>query len=199
MILFFDTETTGKADMRSSPDAAHQPRIVQLAALLTDDKGEEMASINLIIKPDGFTIPDEAASIHGITTEIANKYGVGEKVALHVFDHFIIQSTLRVAHNIPFDAFMLSRGSEIRSEILKKDRFCTMAAMTPVCKLPGRCGDYKWPRLQEAYQHAFGKPFEGAHDALADVRACKEIYFWLKNRTNQAAQPTPEAKEPVTT
>ena len=37
MILFFDTETTGKADFKSSPDAAHQPRLVQFAALLMDE------------------------------------------------------------------------------------------------------------------------------------------------------------------
>lgn len=38
---------------------------------------------------------------------------------------------------------------------------------------------YEWPRLQEAYKHAFGKEFEGAHDAMSDIRATKEIYFWL--------------------
>jgi DNA polymerase-3 subunit epsilon len=187
MILFFDTETTGKADMRSSPDAAHQPRIVQLAALLTDDKGEEKASINLIIKPDGFTIPVEASAIHGITTEIALLFGVEEIAALHVFDQLLMRSRLAVAHNIDFDGFMLSRKSRIRQERLFRSWFCTMKATTDVCQLPGPYG-FKWPKLQEAHQHCFGKPFDGAHDALADVRACKAVYFWLLAN----ARPTDE-------
>lgn len=75
MITFFDTETTSKADFRSPPDAPHQPRLVQFAALLCDDAGEEVSSVSIIIKPNGFTIPEEASKIHGITTEIANARG----------------------------------------------------------------------------------------------------------------------------
>jgi len=32
--------------------------------------------------------------------------------------------------------------------------FCTMEAATPVVAIPGRYGHrYKWPSLEEAYQH----------------------------------------------
>jgi hypothetical protein len=68
--------------------------------------------------------------------------------------------------------------------------------MVNICKLPSKYpGEYKWPRLIEAYRHAFGKDFTGAHDALADVRACKEIYFWLKVQTPVIP---PAYKAPVT-
>jgi len=60
-----------------------------------------------------------------------------------------------------------------------RDSFCTMKAMTGVCKLPGMYDDYKWPKLTEAYRHCYGKEMEGAHDALADVRGCAEVYRWL--------------------
>lgn len=181
MILFFDTETTGKAHFHLSSDDPHQPRIVQLAALLTDDEGEELGSLNVIIKPDGFVIPDEAAGIHGITTEKATACGVSEQAALHVFDNLLAQSTTCVAHNFQFDCLVISRGSEIRPQELSRRAFCTMLAMTPICKLPGNL-DYKWPRLQEAYRHCFEREFVGAHDALADVRACRDVYFWLKKQ-----------------
>lgn len=46
MILFYDTETTGKADFRAAPDAAHQPRLVQLAAILANpDTGPTIPTI----------------------------------------------------------------------------------------------------------------------------------------------------------
>lgn len=54
-----------------------------------------------------------------------------------------------------------------------------MKAMTPICKLPGTYDDFKWPRLSEAYRFAFNEDFSGAHDAMADVRACLRIYRWI--------------------
>jgi DNA polymerase-3 subunit epsilon len=184
MILFFDTETTGKCDFGAEPDAEHQPRLVQLGALLTDELGNELASVDLIIKPNGFEIPLAASSIHGITTGLALKCGVEELAALHVFDQLLMQSELAVAHNFDFDRVVMSRGSRIRADRLVRDNFCTMRAMTPICKIPNQYGydDYKWPRLQEAYRHAFECDFDGAHDAMADVRACAEIFFWLRKQ-----------------
>lgn len=185
--LIFDCETSGKADFRSPPEAKHQPRIVQLAAILIDAAGEELAQLNVIIRPDGFTIPEEAAAIHGITTEKALACGISEIAATHVFDQMLAIAKVAVAHNLDFDRHMLSRGSAIRATELRVRGFCTMRAMTPVCKLPGNYGDFKWPKLQEAHKHAFGTEFDGAHDALADVRACARVYRWLMEQKAQVA------------
>jgi DNA polymerase-3 subunit epsilon len=194
MILFFDSETTGKADFRADADAPHQPRLVQLAAILADDNGIELASLSVIIKPVGYEIPPESTAIHGISHDLATRAGVGEITATHMFDQLLIQSTVAAAHNFDFDKLILSRGSQIRAKRLAQSNYCTMHAMTPICRLPGRYGDYKWPKLQEAYRFAFGKEFDGAHNALADVRACKEIYFWLM-ANKQPYQPEPAAME----
>lgn len=67
-ILFFDTETTGKADLKASPEAEFQPRIVQLAAILCDEAAKEVCSVNIIINPV-VDIPVEASGIHGKQTE----------------------------------------------------------------------------------------------------------------------------------
>lgn len=180
MILFFDTETTGKANFKAPPDANGQPRIVQLAAILTDQDGGEVASLNLIIKPVGFEIPPEASSIHGITTEKAIATGVPRLHALLLFSSLAEIATLYCCHNSDFDLFMIDGECDRMSiEVPSRKVFCTMKETTELCQLPGAYG-FKWPRLQEAYRHIFKKDFVGAHDALADVRACKDIYFWLK-------------------
>lgn len=183
MILFFDTETTGKADFRAAPGAKHQPRLVQLGAILAAEDGKEMSAINLIIKPKDYEIAAEAAAIHGITTAIATGYGVDMEDALRIFAEFCRKPQQVVAHNITFD-LLIARGEFIRAGIDDpfegSKTFCTMHAMTDHCQLPGNYGDYKWPKLQEAHKYAFGKEFDGAHDANADVRACAAIYFWLK-------------------
>jgi DNA polymerase III subunit epsilon len=179
-LLFFDTETTGKADFRSAPEAEHQPRVVQLVALLTDAAGTEIASVSVIVKPYRFLIPDEAAAIHGITTERAIDLGVPLAHALGVFSSLGRIATHLVAHNIAFDAFLL-RGECLRmvTDYPVRPEYCTMKTMTEVCRIPGPHG-FKWPRLQEAYQHCFGREFAGAHNALADVRACRDIYLWQR-------------------
>jgi len=96
------------------------------------------------------------------------------------------QGDIWIAHNIPFD-FMVWKSMQFRAGFLESRRgyprqFCTMNATTEICKLPGRFGKYKWPKLSEAYFHATGKELEGAHDAMVDVKACKEIFFWLKEK-----------------
>lgn len=187
--LFIDTETTGKADLRSDPAADHQPRIVQLAAILCDSGKKEVASLNLVIKPR-VDIPEEASAIHGITNVYAQTYGVLAFHSLYILGGLLRRCDLVVGHNIEFDWFMLRGEFERENTTLPlKPTFCTMKAMTPICRIPGRYEDFKWPRLNEAYRHAFTRDFDGAHDALADVRACKEVYFWLQDRGAQI--PTP--------
>jgi DNA polymerase III subunit epsilon len=194
MKLFIDTETTGKADFYAEPSAKHQPRVVQLAALLTDDKGGEAASFCFIIRPDGFEIPPDVSKIHGITQEFAAANGIAGGMAMEMLRELAVKADTYVAHNIGFDALMLAVEADrmvcdLKGPLDRKRWFCTMAATTPICKLPGNYGKYKWPKLIEAHQFAFGTGFEGAHDALADVRACKRIYFWLKEREKPGSEP----------
>lgn len=71
-ILFFDTETTGIPDFKSPSDAPHQPHLVEVAALVIDEDTRQVINgFHSMVRPDGWTIPDEVAAIHGITTERA--------------------------------------------------------------------------------------------------------------------------------
>lgn len=68
--LFFDTETTGTRNYKApSTDTRNWPRLVQIAWILTDEEGNRTHEGNLIVKPDGFTIPADAVRVHGITTQ----------------------------------------------------------------------------------------------------------------------------------
>ncbi len=177
MNLFFDTETTGKANMKLPAAHPSQPRLVQLACILAEGE-DELAVLSVIVKPVGFTIPEQASSVHGITTEIATAKGVALAAALALFKELADRATQYVAHNIGFDLLVMER--ELGTWV-ERPTFCTMEAMTPICELPGPYG-FKWPRLAEAYEHAFQTPLVDAHDALADVRACKRIYDWLQKK-----------------
>ncbi len=180
-------------------DDPSQPYLVQLACLLCDESGEELQSASLIIRPEGFEIPPAASAIHGITQEIALACGVSARAAVSLFCGFARNALTLVAHNIAFDRFIIT-SQQIRTPstaaavlpFADRELFCTMAAATPLCKLPGKYDSYKWPKLIEAYRHFFNADFGDAHDALADVTATKDIYFEMRRLEKLASEPTPE-------
>ncbi|GAA0567714.1 3'-5' exonuclease [Halomonas salifodinae] len=194
-ILFFDTETTGLPDWKVPSDSEHQPHLVQLAAILADaDSRQELATLDLVIAPDGWEIPDEVAEIHGITTEHAAAVGVSESTAVNLLFE-LWAGHRRVAHNRTFDQRILRIAakrylSEGDVEAwADKDAFDdTMLLAKPIMELPPK-GKYGWksPKLSEAYEHFIGKPLENAHSAMADARACMEVYWALLDHQAKAA------------
>ena len=184
--VFFDTETTG---------VGKYDRIVQLAWLTSDAHGKILRSVNHIVRPDGFTIPYNATKIHGISTEKAQQEGQPINFVLNDFSSDVLKSKALVAHNIKFDLRMLRHELAISNTdcgIDDKDHLCTMKSSTNWCELPkpsGRAG-FKSPKLMELHQLLFLEGFQGAHDALADVRATHRCFFELLNRgvIDQAGQ-----------
>jgi len=77
MYLFFDTETTGLPKNWKAPvtDLNNWPRMIQIAWILCDDKGNRIESDDFIIKPENFHIPIDAVRVHGISTETAINEG----------------------------------------------------------------------------------------------------------------------------
>ncbi len=184
MYLFFDTETTGLPKKWNAPvtDVDNWPRLVQIAWQQYDNDGKRMSAKDYIIKPDGYIIPAEAAKVHGITTERAEKEGVALQGVLEEFAALIAVADVLVAHNINFDEKII--GSEfirgnIESGLFETERICTMKSSTDFCKLPGNYG-YKWPKLSELHIKLFQKDFEEAHDASVDIEACARCFWELK-------------------
>lgn len=194
MILAFDTETTGLPDYRAPSDAAHQPHLVQLAMLLLDEDLTERASVSLIIKPDGWEIPEDVAKIHGIDTAAAARLGVPEKVATDLFVSMLYGTGARaLAHNVDFDqrimriAMLRCGYDKAWQERQTVESLCTLKASTHIVNLPptpkmvaAGFNKPKPPKLSECIEFFFQEPLEGAHDALVDVRACVRVFRHLQ-------------------
>lgn len=194
MYLFFDTETTGLPDYKLPLEDDNQPHIVQLACLLTNEDGREMITWKSPIVPEGYEIDeqDRAFEVNKISNDIARRYGVTLAQSLRMFRSFEQRATLKVAHNYRFDGFLL-KAAHVRAGLEPMDppidRYCTMKGISEVMKLPptdamvaaGFTDKPKSAKLAEAYRFCTGKDLENAHDALADVRAAKDVFFWLKD------------------
>lgn len=189
--LFFDTETTG-VKTKWTPD--FKPALVQLGAILQDlDTKRVLAEINLVNCEVG-EIPEAASDVHGITTEMAKTIGIQAVLIDEVFARLMKKADIVVAHNINYDLDVVEDNMpRTQSVVGTVPTFDTMASSLYIVKAPltakqvyyftskGLPPDapYKSPNLIETHQHFYGKPFEGAHDAMADIRACRDIFFTL--------------------
>lgn len=193
MLLFFDTETTGLPDWRSPSYANHQPHLVQIAALLCDDDGNEVEDWQTIVKPKpGAVFAPEAVKAHGITPERAMAEGVDLEEAWSTFSRFIEAANGIVGHNVSFDIrIMRIAGFRVSGEKWESPlpHRCTMRMADKIMKLPPtekmKAAGFtksKPPNLTECMNFFFNEPLEGAHDAMTDVRACKRVYFAIKER-----------------
>jgi DNA polymerase-3 subunit epsilon len=203
--LTYDTETTGQWKYDLPAEHADQPRLVQMGAILADDEARVLGEINLIVKPDGWTIPAEASDIHGITTDLATRVGIPLVLVMGAFSNLASLCNVAIAFNNEFDRGIVKRESLFlqkpnRLEESHVTQHCMMKEMTPICKIPkpayyrrNPSDPYKWPSLAEAYQHVFGKPFEGTqHNAMEDVRATARLYyalFWKRRETGTQLMP----------
>ena len=188
MYLFFDTETNGlpKSEIINGVKTTVYPRVIQLAYILLNDKFEEVQSYCELIQPDGWEIPNQQFWIeNGYSTEQNRLKGVSIRHALNFFTQAIDQCHTMVAHNIAFDTPVLvseMNRYKITAQNKTSTKICTMKSTVDFCKLPSPRGGYKWPKLIELHNVLFGVGFDGAHDALEDVRATVRCFIELKNR-----------------
>jgi DNA polymerase III subunit epsilon len=201
MILVFDSETTGLPAFNLPAENPSQPHIVQLGAILYDQGRRVVSELNLLVRPDGWTIDPGAAAIHGITQEAAMKYGLKLERVIKLFIDLADRAELLVAHNYSFDERMIRRElhhmalPSLAEAMRARLNYCTMKASTPILNLPPtekmvRAGfnKPKNPNLGEDYKHFTGLTLEGAHDAMADVRACAAVYFAMNPLPKSPAQ-----------
>lgn len=184
MYLFIDTETTGLIDRKKDLMDPSQPRVAQLAVVLVTPQAEIIEEYQSIVKPDGWIIPEGAAKIHGITTERAAEEGRPIVEVVAKYREMRKKASMRVAHNISYDSMMMKREELLQELPVMEEaeaKYCTMMAGTNIAKIPHplRRG-VKWPTLVELHTHFFGEAFEGAHDAMADVKACIKCFFKIQ-------------------
>lgn len=169
--------------------------------MVVDGTGRELSAVERIVKPDGFTIPTEAANIHGITTEMARNSGIRLVEALVEFAAALEQSKTVIAHNVDYDRPVLEAEfirAGMNCSLGSKQLICTKDSSTAYCALPGRYG-YKWPTLDELHRKLFDAPMGAAHNALVDVRACMKCFYELEERGVISSGSSYSASEAVST
>ena len=179
--LIFDTETGGFPNKKLELTNPKQPPTVQIGAILCN-RERVLGELNMILTVGDREINPHAAKVHGMNAQFCNKYGVNPGEALAAFDALVKKADVLVCHNFAFDVQMLemlyaTEMESMLSNFRAKPNFCTMLGTVDYCNLPGRYNKPKWPKLEELHTKLFGKSFDGAHDAMEDVRATVRCFM----------------------
>lgn len=176
-VLIFDTETSGFPEQGG--------RLLQFAAHVCDLSYNPPLTIQefstLVKCPD--EVQKGAFAVHGISQEMSQT-GLDPLAVCRWIAGVAAKCEMIVAHNSQFDIKVMDfefRRSELGG-FNPPNVFCTMKASTELCELPGRYGNFKWPKLEEALPILCGETLEGAHDALADTRGCRLLFLELAKR-----------------
>ena len=178
-ILFFDTETTGLPPKNSKWDEDFNefPYLAEIAWIF----GRKTESH--IIRPDGWTIPEDASKIHGITQEYAAEHGEPLAEVLEKFIADCRQAHLICGHNIYFDISVVKanimrhlgkefyNAADVEMALFKGKRIDTMRASMKWVDARFSSGRLKFPSLMELYSRCFPDETYQEHQALDDVRA----------------------------
>lgn len=195
-ILVFDVETTGLPVRESYYKRFPEPRkfefyngsrIVELAYKVYNDKNQLVKALSVLIKPNDFEIQN--SDIHGITQEMAVKYGTRIDIALANFLIDVDNVDLLVSHNIDFDLSivlaemwrMISLGQNTHNinyldieTLSSKKNVCTMKEGQK------QLGYLRYPKLVDLYKTLCGNTnWKQEHRALDDVDKCAQCYFKL--------------------
>lgn len=177
--LIFDTETTGlpkkKGSAKDGPN--NWPHIVSISWVVMDDENTIHSQKSYIVKPR-WEIPEESTKIHGITYQHAMWIGKDLNVVMNEF--LSEECDILVAHNMNFDYNVLVNAIKWDMGIehkITQQLFCTMNASRNICKIPGKFGGNKVPKLKELYKHIFTKdPIEeNLHGSEYDTQILVEI------------------------
>lgn len=183
MYLILDTETSGLLPAG---------RVIQVGAVLVDSDYAVQSEANLLVKwGEDYEIHPKAMEAHGISRARAQNFGVEVDVVIAVIGQMAARAQKLVCHNLDFDRKMienLAARAQKPNPIEHLAHYCTMRAMTPICDIPKQGGGTKWPTLQEAHRFVAGYDFDGAHDAMADVRACLKVFQWANEKAGRALE-----------
>src|ERR1700731_1359719 len=70
MYAVIDTETSGLFNFALPADAEGQPRLAHLAMIFVDAYLQEETVVDLLVKPEGWTMPPEVAAINHLPNEL---------------------------------------------------------------------------------------------------------------------------------
>jgi len=162
-------------------DFLAQPGICQVGAmrirstmdgLYCDDEFQSL------VNPEIAKWADGAMKVHGLTPEKI----VSAPTFFELFPklaEFVLGCDTWVGYNNPFDVdvlkFQLQRYGFDTSFPWPPKQVDVMTIASKRLNGMGKRGQKRW-KLVDAYQEVFGVGFEGAHDAMNDVRATGKLY-----------------------
>jgi DNA polymerase III epsilon subunit-like protein len=162
----------------------NHPDIVSIAWILTNEKGVVLSKEYHIVKPQGWTIPDDSVAIHHITFDLASKYGVDLGSVMTGFVRDASVADVIVAHNIRFDQNVVNNAlkwrlhSGLTLEGLGKRMFCTMQNGRKIVGLPGKTPNtFKYPKLSEMHNQLFGTIPDNLHSSEKDTEVLMKCFF----------------------
>lgn len=181
-----DTETNGlpiykKPDGSPMPaDDECQPRLAQLALILTDEDFNIESKFDGYVRPNGWAMTPEATEKNGLTDEFLNEHGKPVEEVLGAYQNAIQEGRIIVAFNAQMDCKIM-RGE------LRRSGLDDLFEQTPnICVMRGAAGrgmrpDGKktWPKLEHCV--AFLKIESGApHKADNDAEAARQLAMYLR-------------------
>ena len=193
-ILVIDFETTGLVK-EGVTDFLAQPGICQIGAVILDrgigpnvGGSHTVGEWNFDGQLESFINPEiaqweaGAIKVHGLSPEKVRD----EPTFFEFFPKlaaFAKGCSHWAGYNTKFDRdvlwFQLLRYGFERNFPWPPGEIDVMQLAARRLNIQGKRGQ-KWPKLVDAYTEVFGKSYEGAHDALADVRATGELLAkWL--------------------
>jgi DNA polymerase III subunit epsilon len=169
-------------------------RLIQIAwQVVKIPEASVVAEACFLVIPSGdWEMSVGAEETHCISKEMVTSKGITVEKAM---DRFLACMDMGVehlvCHNTDFDLRILisetarhPRIHPLFRAITTTPSFCTMKHMTQEMALPypnGR-GVGKWPKLIELHHYLFGEGFDGAHDALEDVKATVRCFVEISRK-----------------
>lgn len=172
-MIFFDTETTGLLSA-SLAATAHQPELIEFAAIKLDVKLKEIGRLEFFCRPAN-PITEEIQKITRITPEMVEDAKPFRAFYGELCNFFLGERAI-VGHNVTFDIgvlrYELERIGKVTAFPWPPQQICTIEASMPI--------QSKRLNLGALHTMATGKPHEDAHRAMPDVEALVTCYKWLK-------------------
>lgn len=169
-IAVFDTETTGLLH--------REARIVTACIAELDSSGQLIGSAREWLADPEIEIPEAAAAVHGVTTEIARRDGQSAKVViaeiLDALSDLFNRGVPVVAHNATYD-FSILHFEALRHGLTPLDKPMPVIDTLVLDKQVDRYRRGKGMRTLIAAAGVYGLTFEDAHNATADAVAAGRL------------------------
>lgn len=179
-------------DVESTSVDVETARIVQ-AHMAYVGGGKDTRTADVLIDP-GVEIPDEAAAVHGITTERARIEGVPAPGAIaqlaFALRQVIAVGVPLVAYNVPYDVTVMDR--ECRRHMIDPPDWSRALFVDPLVIWKWADRFRRGSRNLAAACECFGVELTDAHDAGADALAAVRVAWRMMHKTDLVQGRHPE-------